>query len=183
METQSIRRGARETNASTVKSPAGVIGQFRLSGFAERHRIWLLTCGVLALVAILSFIFFRNREPRPADAETSKLETSISSGPNQKSTISIPPVKVHAWPADTPSPAIAPFDAEKATQHQEAWAKYLNVPVEFTNSIGMKFRLIPPGEFSMGMTVEEAEAIATLAQTEKAIQQMFLSSAPIHRVV
>ena len=56
----------------------------------------------------------------------------------------------HGWPADAPKPAIAPFDAEQAKKHQEAWAKYLGVPVEYTNSIGMKFRLIPPGEFLMG---------------------------------
>ena len=37
-------------------------------------------------------------------------------------------------------------------EHQEAWAKHLGVPVEYTNSIGMKFVLIPPGEFMMGST-------------------------------
>jgi formylglycine-generating enzyme required for sulfatase activity len=47
----------------------------------------------------------------------------------------------------TPPLAIAPFDEKTAKQHQEAWAKYLNVPVEITNSIGMRFVLIPPGEF------------------------------------
>lgn len=55
----------------------------------------------------------------------------------------------HGWPADAPKPAIAPFDAAQAKQHQEEWAAYLKVPVEYTNSIGMKFRLIPPGEFLM----------------------------------
>ncbi len=50
----------------------------------------------------------------------------------------------HGWSADAPPPAIAPFDAEQAKQHQEAWAKYLGVPVEYTNSLGMRFRLIPP---------------------------------------
>ena len=49
-----------------------------------------------------------------------------------------------------PPPAIAPFDSEQAKQHQQAWAKHLNVPVETTNSIGMKLVLIPPGEFTMG---------------------------------
>ena len=57
-------------------------------------------------------------------------------------------------PADAPPPAIAPFDAAQAKEHQEAWAKYLNVPVEMTNSIGMKLVLIPPGEFDMGSTQE-----------------------------
>src|SRR5262245_44970201 len=36
-----------------------------------------------------------------------------------------------------PPLAIAPFDAAQARAHQEAWAKYLGVPVETTNSIGM----------------------------------------------
>jgi len=49
-----------------------------------------------------------------------------------------------------PVPAVAPFDAQKAKEHQEAWAKYLRLPVEMTNAIGMKLVLIPPGEFTMG---------------------------------
>ena len=40
---------------------------------------------------------------------------------------------------------------EQAKRHQEAWAKHLGVPVEVTNSIGMKLVLIPAGEFMMGM--------------------------------
>jgi formylglycine-generating enzyme required for sulfatase activity len=54
-----------------------------------------------------------------------------------------------------PAPAVAPFDAAKAREHQETWAKHLGVPVEQTNSIGMKLVLIPPGEFDMGSTPEE----------------------------
>ena len=66
-------------------------------------------------------------------------------------------------PADAPPPAIAPFDAQKAKEHQEAWAKYLGVPVETTNSIGMKLVLIPPGEFDMGASQAEIDQ-----QVEKA---------------
>lgn len=69
-----------------------------------------------------------------------------------------PPVPT-AGPAvasDSSSAAIAivPFDAKKAQEHQEAWAKRLGVPVESTNSLGMKLALIPPGEFDMGSTKE-----------------------------
>ena len=45
-----------------------------------------------------------------------------------------------------PPPAVAPFDAKKAKGFQVRWAKHLRVPVTLTNSIGMKFVLIPPGE-------------------------------------
>jgi formylglycine-generating enzyme required for sulfatase activity len=55
----------------------------------------------------------------------------------------------------TPPPqAVAPFDAVQAKAHQEAWATHLGVDVEMTNSIGMKLRLIPPGQFLMGTPPE-----------------------------
>ncbi len=59
----------------------------------------------------------------------------------------------------SPSPAIAPFTSEQAKSHQAAWAKHLGVPVEFSNSVGMKFRLIPPGEFTMGSSQQEIDRL------------------------
>lgn len=61
-------------------------------------------------------------------------------------------------PSAAPPSAVAPFDAQKAREHQDAWAKHLGVPVETTNSIGMKLVLIPPGEFMMG-NAETAETM------------------------
>ncbi|MEC7556794.1 MAG: SUMF1/EgtB/PvdO family nonheme iron enzyme, partial [Planctomycetota bacterium] len=49
-----------------------------------------------------------------------------------------------------PPLAIAPFGQQQARQFQKAWADYLNVPIGFTNFVGMKFILIPPGELFMG---------------------------------
>jgi serine/threonine protein kinase/formylglycine-generating enzyme required for sulfatase activity len=89
----------------------------------------------------------------------------------------------HGWPADAPPPAIAPFDAEQARQHQEAWAKYLNVDVEYTNSIGMKFRLIPPGEFMMGSTSSEIEEAFKFVGEDKHWQDCVKSEAPQHKVI
>lgn len=57
--------------------------------------------------------------------------------------------------SDPPPLAVAPFDTATATQHQTAWAKHLKVPVETTNNLGMKLRLIPPGEFQMGSPPDE----------------------------
>jgi len=53
----------------------------------------------------------------------------------------------------SPPAAIAPFDAIQAKRHQQAWADHLGTPVETTNSIGMKFVVIPPGKFTMGSVV------------------------------
>ncbi len=70
------------------------------------------------------------------------------------------------WPADAPPQAIAPFDAVAAKQHQQAWADYLKLPVTYTNSIGMKFVLIPPGEFMMGSTPTQIEMALSSVKDE-----------------
>ena len=54
-----------------------------------------------------------------------------------------------------PPLAIAPFDAEHAKLHQQVWSAHRGLPVEWTNSVGMKMILIPPGEFVMGNSREE----------------------------
>jgi len=61
-----------------------------------------------------------------------------------------------------PPPDAASFGAKKAKEHQATCAKRLGVPVEITNSIGMKLVLIPPGEFDMGSPKELIEAEARL---------------------
>ncbi len=81
-----------------------------------------------------------------------------------------------------PSPAIAPFDAEQANAHQVEWAKHIGVPVEYTNSIGMKFRLIPPGEFIMGATQTEMEEALPFAFDDNWIA-VIRSEAPQHKVM
>jgi formylglycine-generating enzyme required for sulfatase activity len=86
------------------------------------------------------------------------------------------------WRKDAPAPAVAPFDAAQANEHQQAWAKHLGVPVEYTNSIGMKFRLIPPGEFLMGSTTEEI-AVALKEVHNRQWRDFVNSEAPQHRVI
>ena len=62
---------------------------------------------------------------------------------------------------------------------------HLGVPAEYENSIGMKFRLVPPCEFLMGSTPEEIEAELKLA-TGLGVEWMreeIESEGPRHRVV
>jgi formylglycine-generating enzyme required for sulfatase activity len=60
------------------------------------------------------------------------------------------PVQAQKKDDAPPKPAVAPFDAKQAEEHQKAWAKHLGVRVKTRNSIGMDLMLIPPGEFLMG---------------------------------
>ncbi|MGO8750100.1 MAG: SUMF1/EgtB/PvdO family nonheme iron enzyme [Thermoguttaceae bacterium] len=85
-------------------------------------------------------------------------------------------------PSPTPPPAIAPFDAKKAKEHQEAWAKHLGVPVELTNSIGMKLVLIPPGEFMMGTPKELIEEELERPDNNHWYKERLPGEGPQHRV-
>jgi formylglycine-generating enzyme required for sulfatase activity/serine/threonine protein kinase len=108
---------------------------------------------------------------------------------SQPSTLNSQPTGWNAWPADAPPPAIAPFDAEQAEKHQEAWAKYLGVPVEKEIVLGqdkagkdvkLTMVLIPPGEFMMGSTDEEQ--LRAVRRRDAHLYGEIYSEAPQHRV-
>jgi serine/threonine-protein kinase len=84
-----------------------------------------------------------------------------------------------------PPPAVAPFDAAGAQQHQATWAKHLGLPVKETNAIGMPLELIPPGEFAMGSTSEEIATESQRAKERNEVQgylHRVASEGPRHRV-
>jgi len=86
---------------------------------------------------------------------------------------------------DAPPLAVAPFDAVTARKHQEACAKFLNLPVEFTNSVGMKLVLISPGEFVMGSPESYGELAAAFAAYQartKATTRGYEGEQPAHKV-
>lgn len=90
---------------------------------------------------------------------------------------------VEKWPPL----AVAPFDANMARDHQEAWARHIGQPREVTNSIGMKLALIPSGEFKMGSGESAEETAAFFKKTydkdyQKADSSPFKSEHPQHRV-
>lgn len=69
--------------------------------------------------------------------------------------------------------AVAPFDATRAREFQDACAKEHNAKIEITNSIGTKLRLIPNGEFQMGSPESEQDRDAGEAQHSVRITKPF----------
>ncbi len=109
----------------------------------KSQRVWLLLVSLLLMCGMIGCGEKRGpvvEEPKPLASEqevTEKPKTAM----------------------EKPEKAIAPFDADQAEKHQHAWAEYLGVPVEITNSIGMKLRLIPAGEFVMGSPESEVNRL------------------------
>ena len=75
-----------------------------------------------------------------------------------------------------------PLRPPKAKEHQAAWAKHLGVPVEITNSIGMKLVLIPPGEFMMGSPKELIEEELKAHGDDQWYKECLPGEGPRHRV-
>ena len=101
----------------------------------------------------------------------------------EQKTASVTKTGWQGWPREAPPPAIAPFDAVQAKKHQTEWAAYLKVPIEYRNSIGMKFVLIPPGEFMMGSSREELDEALAVAGADEIWKEHIRSEAPRHKVV
>ena len=54
-----------------------------------------------------------------------------------------------------PTPPAFPFDAETARHYQHTYAISAGLPVEFVDSLGHSFVLVPPGAFRMGSPADE----------------------------
>ena len=96
--------------------------------------------------------------------------------------------KGEAAKRNAPPLAVAPFDADQAKKHQQAWADYLGLPVEqdidLGNGVKLTMVLIPPGEFEMGSTEAEQARFLEEAKAENdrtAIEQI-PTEGPQHRV-
>ena len=143
----------------------------------------LLFAALLAVAAIIAAVVINRDKSNPDVAGGIPQPTDPASEISKTKSQSSPAPGWHGWPSDVPAPAIAPFNGEQAKQHQEAWAKYLNVPVEYTNSIGIKFVLIPPGEFMRGSSPEEIAQALGSAGDDKLWQETINSEGPQHKVV
>ena len=141
---------------------------------------------VVVLVLTLRPMFDSSKSSSGSTLEVSELTSGLAdvSTPRDVPAVAvITPTSTAAWPGwskNAPPPAVAPFDTIQAVEHQETWAKFLNVPVQYTNSIGMKFCLIPPGEFLMGSSDKDIEELLI---PRAAYLEWISSEQPQHKVI
>lgn len=151
--------------------------------FASRKAsLGWLAGGVIALVAAIAISLNSDQRERSDSVSVTSSANPTSTTGTGRPVNSAESTGWHDWPDDAPMPAIVPFDAEQAKAHQEAWAEYLEIPVEYENAIGMKFRLIPPGEFLMGSTPAQIEAALKVVVYNE-WRENITSETPQHKVV
>jgi len=80
---------------------------------------------------------------------------------------------------DIEKPKIA---MEEAVAAQKECSRTLGLPIEITNGIGMKLKLIPPGEFMMGATVADVEKILKAYPDGDRYRRFFDAEMPQHKV-
>tara|TARA_R110002072_G_scaffold303122_1_gene494603 strand:- start:3071 stop:5530 length:2460 start_codon:yes stop_codon:yes gene_type:complete len=120
--------------------------------------------------------------------DTLSKTTSKSTTPDTKATApklpdsAQPPVKKN----DPPPTATVPFSPVDAQKYQTAWARHLGIPTEFSTEIGLTFSLIPPGEFDMGSTQSEVDALMVTHASDSWVMTHLKTHAvnetPQHRV-
>ncbi|MEW4531376.1 bifunctional serine/threonine-protein kinase/formylglycine-generating enzyme family protein [Maioricimonas sp. JC845] len=149
----------------------------------------------LCLVAATLMLFFFSSRPETAGASNGQQHsadntrlaanapTADEPAPKAAAT-GVPPAPhwQHLQP-EAPTPATVPFDRKQAEELQQRWAEYLGVPVEFTDQLGITFRLIPPGEFVMGTSDSQIQHRMQHVEHSEFWKACLLSEGPQHRVV
>lgn len=87
------------------------------------------------------------------------------------------------WPPSAPPFATVPMTADEIRSLQQQWGDYLGLPVEFKNSVGISFVLIPPGDFRMGGTESQLEAgVGVVNRDDAHWVSCYESASPQHDV-
>ncbi|MFO0937185.1 MAG: bifunctional serine/threonine-protein kinase/formylglycine-generating enzyme family protein [Gemmataceae bacterium] len=98
---------------------------------------WMGVVASLALMMTLVAIYFVAK-PKPVSETT-------------------PPVTPESVEPSRGKLGLTPEDAQVV---QQEWSQHLKQPIEWTNSIGIKFRLIPPGQFNYSSRVSNVQSRA-----------------------
>jgi hypothetical protein len=107
---------------------------------------WFATLCAIAGFFVLGFLL--TRTPRVTKVMTKIPEgpASIRVIPSEPTTPPPIPTVDHPWVHELR----IPFASDVAKEYQQRWADALGLAVESENQFGIRFVLIPPGEFLMG---------------------------------
>jgi formylglycine-generating enzyme required for sulfatase activity len=85
-------------------------------------------------------------------------------------------------PSNTVSGGDARLEERAHRMDATAWSKKLGIPLEISNGIGMKLRLVPPGEFKMGTPENQIERLTHFPSDVDQWKSRLSSESPAHQV-
>ncbi len=135
---------------------------------AKFRRRFLVALGLSVLLLLVLGVFAVTRYREVGDDSASvPPESEPDAEPPRAGETRVRPAA--GWRTEAAPPrAVAPFGATRAGELQEGWARAAGVPVEYDNTLGMKMRFIPPGDFTMGSGKTEIDYLLTSVPEYKA---------------
>jgi serine/threonine protein kinase/formylglycine-generating enzyme required for sulfatase activity len=167
----------------------------------KRHKRLAIALLSLAALVLLAFLVIKFRTPSGAwklrigqqrakvvvdsgQPRTARPEDTGRRSATDTASGVTPSLSARAKQGEPPPLAVASFGPEQARQHQQAWADHLGMPIAWSNSLGMEFVLIPPGEFLMGSSPEEQTRFLEEARAveDRWAMARIPQEGPLHRV-
>ncbi|MCJ8331290.1 MAG: formylglycine-generating enzyme family protein [Lentisphaeria bacterium] len=124
------------------------------SGLLKNRRfLYKVILYAVAIIAVIFYKFHKDGENTSAPGDSklpyvAKAHTLIGDA-------AIVPVGSSEEPSDIPDISILAHGSKDALDRQIKYSTKRKLPIEIKNSIGMLFRLIPPGEYIMGSPMTE----------------------------
>jgi formylglycine-generating enzyme required for sulfatase activity len=134
-------------------------------------------CGAGHQLESISIVEWGQKRSLPGGPNKDDLQIQLPRGQRITLNVQVVPLPSAAKPAAPPL-AVAPFDAAKAKEYQDAWGKHVGVPVEIENAIGMNLHLIPPGRFVMGTPKEMIDLFMYAQQPEQEKLDLYTEAPP-----
>ncbi len=150
------------------KKPLGSITEIVASEKSKNLILKLVGGSFGTIIApILVFYLIRHLDKQERPTNPPAATVPAATGPPVVVATNTPPQPIARVENDSsPKPLLAPFNADAAHAGQAAWAKHLGTKVETINSVGIRLTLIPPGEFLMGSTPEQAAAAKKMGEDD-----------------
>jgi len=175
--------GERTVNVSEPDGQSKIVFVATLDGYHDYRQELQPAAGELKHL-IIRLEQIPKPSPTPQVSESPEKKTTMQEKAEQTLAKTLPPTANQpVLPGGTPKPSllVAPFDAQAAQQAQQRWAEYLKTEATVTNSIGMKLKLIPAGEFTMG-SAKSPQEIVRLFDLDEGKANYFTDEHPQHKV-
>lgn len=175
-----VREFADAIDSALAPAPPTVAVASRTEKAPSRWRLWP-SAGTIAAI-LFAFVAGQSFPlPEQINSGVAASQANVAAKPEATAIAAVTPVRL-AMDEPPKDILLAPLSVAEAKRAQERWSERLNQPIVETNSLGMKFALIPPGEFVMGSDKETIAPLLAEGNDKAWWYAGIASEVPSHRV-